>query len=145
MEYVSGGDLFDFTVKHFPLNISIVRFIAAEIFCRLEFLHKRGIVHRDIKGGNILLDNKGHVRIADYGLAVMDLYGDTKVTGVARTIGYMAPELLCKCPDKRLGVGRDIRRHSFMRLINWKSLEQGKGWPPFSVGPPLDMDLEMHS
>ncbi|PIO12453.1 hypothetical protein AB205_0160850, partial [Aquarana catesbeiana] len=50
--------------------------------------------------------------------------------------------LLCKCPDKRLGVGRDIRQHSFMRLIDWKSLEQGKAQPPFSIGPPLDMDME---
>ncbi|XP_040203689.1 protein kinase C theta type-like [Rana temporaria] len=203
MEYVSGGDLFDFTINYSPLPVSVIRFLAAEISCGLEFLHERGIVHRDIKGGNILLDNKGHVRIADYGLAVMDLYGDMTVTGVAGTIGYMAPEvingdfyqfepdwfsmgvviyimatgtmpfctrttqvyrksvsyedpvyppdidqhlknfidgLLCKCPEKRLGVGRDIRRHLFMRLINWKSLEQGKGWPPFSVAQPLDME-----
>ncbi|PIO11885.1 hypothetical protein AB205_0086580, partial [Aquarana catesbeiana] len=92
MEYISGRDLFDFTVKHSPLHISIIRFIAAEMFCGLEFLHKRGIVHRDIKLSNILMDSKGHVRIADYGLAVMDLFGDIKVTGVAGTIGYMAPE-----------------------------------------------------
>ncbi|XP_073462490.1 protein kinase C theta type-like [Aquarana catesbeiana] len=205
MEYVSGGDLFDFTVNNFPLNISVIRFIAAEICCGLEFLHKRGIVHRDIKLGNILMDKNGHVRIADYGLAVMDLFGNKKVMGEAGTIGYMAPEvingdfyqfkpdwfslgvliyematgtvpfpapnmqayrkvvnyedpvypadmdphlkifidgLLCKCPDKRLGDGRKIRQHSFMRLIDWKSLEQGKGQPPFSVCPGLDMDME---
>lgn len=59
----------------------------------MEFLHERGIVHRDIKMDNILLDNKGHIRIADYGLAVMDLYGDRRVTGVAGTVGYMAPEV----------------------------------------------------
>ncbi|PIO33048.1 hypothetical protein AB205_0083610, partial [Aquarana catesbeiana] len=47
--------------------------------------------------------------------------------------------LLCKCPNKRLGVGRDIRRHLFMRPIDWKLLEKGKGRSPFSVGPPLDM------
>lgn len=133
MEYISGGDLFDFTINHFPLDISFIRFIAVEISCGLDFLQKHVIVHRDIKGNNILLDNKGHVHIADYGVAVMDLYGDKKVTGVAGTIGYMAPELLCKCPNKRLGVSRDVRRHPFMRPIDWKSLEQGKGRPPFSV------------
>ncbi|XP_073462493.1 protein kinase C theta type-like [Aquarana catesbeiana] len=94
MEYVSGGDLFDFTVNNFPLNISVIRFIAAEICCGLEFLHKRGIVHRDIKLGNILMDKNGHVRIADYGLAVMDLFGNKKVMGEAGTIGYMAPEVI---------------------------------------------------
>ncbi|PIO30583.1 hypothetical protein AB205_0021410 [Aquarana catesbeiana] len=116
-------------------------FIAVEISCRLAFLHKQGIVYRDIKGNNILLDNRGHVRIADYRVAVMDLYGDT--IGVAGTIGYMAPEHLCECPNKRLGVGRDIRRHPFLRHIDWKLLEKGKGRPPLSVGPPMDM--EMHS
>ncbi|PIO11938.1 hypothetical protein AB205_0111730, partial [Aquarana catesbeiana] len=92
MEYISGGDLFHFTRNNSPLPISVIRFIAAEISCGLQFLHKRGIVHRDIKLGNILMDDKGHVRIADFGLAVMDLFGDKKVTGVAGTRGYMAPE-----------------------------------------------------
>ncbi|XP_077334573.1 protein kinase C delta type-like [Lithobates pipiens] len=53
--------------------------------------------------------------------------------------------LLCKCPNKRLGVCRDIRHYPFMRPIDRKLLEKGKRRPPFSVGPPLDMDLEMHS
>ncbi|PIO22905.1 hypothetical protein AB205_0218540, partial [Aquarana catesbeiana] len=70
------------------------RFIVAEIACGLEFLHSNGILHRDLKPDNILMDEEGHVRIADYGLAVGGLWDDKRTTGVAGTRGFMAPEVV---------------------------------------------------
>ncbi|XP_039956769.1 G protein-coupled receptor kinase 2 isoform X1 [Bactrocera neohumeralis] len=69
------------------------RFYAAEVVCGLEHLHQQGIVYRDCKPENILLDDHGHVRISDLGLAVEIPEGDL-VRGRVGTVGYMAPEVI---------------------------------------------------
>jgi len=69
------------------------RFYAAEILLGLGHLHKEGIVYRDCKPENILLDSRGHVRISDLGLAVEIPEGDA-VRGRVGTVGYMAPEVI---------------------------------------------------
>lgn len=61
--------------------------------CGLEHLHLQGIVYRDCKPENILLDDHGHVRISDLGLAVEITEGDM-VRGRVGTVGYMAPEVI---------------------------------------------------
>ncbi|XP_065371519.1 G protein-coupled receptor kinase 2 isoform X2 [Calliphora vicina] len=68
------------------------RFYAAEVVCGLEHLHQQGIVYRDCKPENILLDDHGHVRISDLGLAV-EIDGEM-VRGRVGTVGYMAPEVI---------------------------------------------------
>ncbi|KAM4704404.1 LOW QUALITY PROTEIN: G protein-coupled receptor kinase 5 [Rhinophrynus dorsalis] len=68
-------------------------FYAAEILCGLEDLHRESIVYRDLKPENILLDDYGHIRISDLGLAVKIPEGDT-IRGRVGTVGYMAPEVL---------------------------------------------------
>ncbi|XP_055314862.1 G protein-coupled receptor kinase 2 isoform X2 [Sitodiplosis mosellana] len=69
------------------------RFYAAEVVCGLEHLHQQGIVYRDCKPENILLDDHGHVRISDLGLAVEIPEGEM-VRGRVGTVGYMAPEVI---------------------------------------------------
>uniref|UniRef100_A0A2P2HXL7 G protein-coupled receptor kinase n=1 Tax=Hirondellea gigas TaxID=1518452 RepID=A0A2P2HXL7_9CRUS len=68
-------------------------FYAAEVACGLECLHCLGIVYRDCKPENILLDDHGHVRISDLGLAVEIPEGDM-VRGRVGTVGYMSPEVI---------------------------------------------------
>ena len=69
------------------------KFYAAEILLGLHHLHSNGIVHRDCKPENILLDDKGHLRISDLGLALQ--MSDGKVAcGRVGTTGYMAPEVI---------------------------------------------------
>lgn len=66
------------------------RFYAAEVVCGLEHLHQQGIVYRDCKPENILLDDHGHVRISDLGLAVEIPEGEM-VRGRVGTVGMSAP------------------------------------------------------
>uniref|UniRef100_A0A673GSL9 G protein-coupled receptor kinase n=1 Tax=Sinocyclocheilus rhinocerous TaxID=307959 RepID=A0A673GSL9_9TELE len=68
-------------------------FYAAEICCGLEDLHRERIVYRDLKPENILLDDCGHIRISDLGLAVQIPEGET-IRGRVGTVGYMAPEVI---------------------------------------------------
>ncbi|KAK3889974.1 hypothetical protein Pcinc_006052 [Petrolisthes cinctipes] len=68
-------------------------FHAAEVLCGLGHLHTQGIVYRDCKPENILLDDHGHVRISDLGLAVQIPEGEM-VRGRVGTVGYMAPEVI---------------------------------------------------
>ncbi|XP_063813633.1 protein kinase C delta type-like [Pseudophryne corroboree] len=98
MEYLSGGDLFQLIQRRGPFDVPTIRFFAAEILCGLQFLHTRGIVHRDIKTDNILLDAAGHVKIADFGLSVMNVHGDKKISGQTGTLYYMAPEITSNIP-----------------------------------------------
>ncbi|XP_060555612.1 G protein-coupled receptor kinase 5-like isoform X2 [Ruditapes philippinarum] len=68
-------------------------FYAAEILLGLENLHSERIVYRDLKPENILLDDNGHVRISDLGLAVEIPEGES-IKGRVGTVGYMAPEVV---------------------------------------------------
>ncbi|XP_054437867.1 G protein-coupled receptor kinase 4 [Pteronotus mesoamericanus] len=68
-------------------------FYAAEVCCGLEDLQRERIVYRDLKPENILLDDHGHIRISDLGLALEIPEGET-VRGRVGTIGYMAPEVI---------------------------------------------------
>ncbi|XP_073446029.1 putative serine/threonine-protein kinase PRKY [Dendrobates tinctorius] len=93
MEYLSGGELTAFINSRAPLDVCTTRFLAAEILSGIEFLHSRGIIHRDLKPGNILLDGDGHAKIADFGLAAMNVFGSQKIRGFHGTRHYMAPEV----------------------------------------------------
>ncbi|XP_027442895.1 G protein-coupled receptor kinase 5 isoform X7 [Zalophus californianus] len=78
-------------------------FYAAEILCGLEDLHRENTVYRDLKPENILLDDYGHIRISDLGLAVKIPEGDL-IRGRVGTVGYMAPEVL---NNQRYGLSPD--------------------------------------
>ncbi|XP_053619864.1 G protein-coupled receptor kinase 2 [Plodia interpunctella] len=94
---MNGGDLkfhiYNMCGADTGLGLERARFYAAQVACGLEHLHKMGIVYRDCKPENILLDDAGHVRISDLGLAV-DVPEGGSVRGRVGTVGYMAPEVI---------------------------------------------------
>ncbi|KAM8966315.1 protein kinase C delta type-like [Pelodytes ibericus] len=68
--------------------------VKIEIVCGLQYLHGKGVVHRDLKPDNILLTGEGHIKICDFGLAVSEMFGDRRTEGMFGTTGYHAPEML---------------------------------------------------
>lgn len=62
---MSGGDL-RFHISRKCFHEAAVRFWIAELGCALRYIHKQGIVHRDVKPDNVLLDSEGHVHLADF-------------------------------------------------------------------------------
>nr|XP_032801140.1 beta-adrenergic receptor kinase 2 [Petromyzon marinus]XP_032801141.1 beta-adrenergic receptor kinase 2 [Petromyzon marinus] len=94
LDLMNGGDLHYHLSQHGVFTDKEMRFYAAEIILGLEHMHNRSVVYRDLKPANILLDEHGHVRISDLGLACD--FSKKKPHASVGTHGYMAPEVLQK-------------------------------------------------
>nr|XP_005999337.1 PREDICTED: beta-adrenergic receptor kinase 1 [Latimeria chalumnae] len=94
LDLMNGGDLHYHLSQHGVFSELEMRFYAAEILLGLEHMHDRLVVYRDLKPANILLDEHGHVRISDLGLACD--FSKKKPHASVGTHGYMAPEVLQK-------------------------------------------------
>jgi len=93
-ENVSKGCLFDILhVQKIELEIKIRMRIAWDVAKTFDFLHQSGIVHRDLKSYNILLDDSFNVKVCDFGLARFTADLNTGTMQFAGTPTYMAPEL----------------------------------------------------
>ena len=69
MEFIRGGELFQHLKKIRRFKEEEAKFYVAEIILAFEYLHDKDIIYRDLKPENILIDEEGHIRITDFGLA----------------------------------------------------------------------------
>jgi serine/threonine protein kinase len=108
-EYVPGTDLRKLVRRNGPLSFPIASTIVAQAAEGLHYAHRRGLVHRDVKPGNLLVTPDGHTKITDLGLAwylMEELEGQHpigKTSSLVGTADYLAPETI-RQPDKILPV-----------------------------------------
>ena len=97
MDFLSGGDLRYNIRKKKKFNEKETKFLLACIILGLEYCHSNMIIHGDLKPENLLLDNKGYIKLTDFGTAKIILNNEkkrNKKNKISGTLGYMAPEII---------------------------------------------------
>lgn len=93
MEYVDGPDLKDYILENSPLDLHEVIRIMDQILSAMNLAHKHNVIHRDLKPQNILMDKRGNIKIADFGIAVaLNQSSVTQTNSVMGSVHYMSPE-----------------------------------------------------
>eukprot|EP00461_Guttulinopsis_vulgaris_P000524 UN00524 len=120
LEPCLGGELFTLLRARGVFAEKAARFYAASVILALEEIHSHGVVYRDLKPENLLLDNEGFIKVTDFGLS--KLIGDTRTFTVCGTPHYLAPEII-----QGTGHGKSVDLWCLGVLI----YEMLAGRPPF--------------
>ncbi|KAI1437344.1 hypothetical protein GGR50DRAFT_97595 [Xylaria sp. CBS 124048] len=96
LEYISGGSIGSCLRKHGKFEEPVVRSLTRQTLSGLAYLHREGILHRDLKADNILLDLDGTSKISDFGISKKtdDIYGNDKSNSMQGSVFWMAPEVI---------------------------------------------------
>lgn len=153
MERLPGRTLAD-EISGGALRLARAREVGLEILSALASAHAAGIIHRDIKPGNVLLTEDEHVKVADFGIAkTADELDQTQTTELLATPGYLAPERLAGEPATQrsdlysvgvllyeaLSGRRPFAGDSAMAMM--RAIEEGKAEPLSTLMPKLPADV----
>jgi serine/threonine protein kinase len=123
MPYLEGGSLADVLTRDRTVPVPRAAAITAQVAAALDYAHRRGIVHRDVKPDNVLFDETGHALLTDFGIATARFHG--RLTGTGRAMGtphYMSPEQ---------AMGKMVDGRSDLYAVGVMLYEQILGFPPF--------------
>lgn len=129
MEYMAGGSLRDL-MKAGPLQEAEISATLREVLSGLVFLHAAKVVHRDIKAANILMNDNGKVKIADFGVA-RELNASKRRFSVVGSPYWMAPEVITAKDGGLYNEKADIWS------LGISAIELAKGFPPRSTEKPM--------
>ncbi|MFD2418044.1 Stk1 family PASTA domain-containing Ser/Thr kinase [Amycolatopsis pigmentata] len=131
MEYVNGRTLRDIVKTEGPLSDKRAMEVMADVCAALDFSHRHGIVHRDVKPANVMITNQGAVKVMDFGIARAMHDGQASMTQTAAVIGtaqYLSPE-------QARGEGVDARSDVYAAGCVLYELVTGE--PPFTGDSPV--------
>lgn len=96
LEYIPGGSIGSCLRKHGKFEESVVASLTRQTLSGLAYLHREGILHRDLKADNILLDVDGTAKISDFGISKKtdNIYGNDKTNSMQGSVFWMAPEVI---------------------------------------------------
>ncbi len=126
MPYFEGGSLADLIQKNRGVDPARTASVAAQVACALDYAHRHGVVHRDVKPDNVLFDADGNAAITDFGIATARFHARLTATGRAMgTPHYMSPEQ---------AMGKLVDGRSDIYAIGILLYESLVGFPPFDGG-----------
>ena len=123
MPYLAGGSLADVLIRDKTVPAVPAASIGAQVAVALDYAHRRGIVHRDVKPDNVLFDEDGHSQLTDFGIATARFHG--RLTRIGRAMGtphYMSPEQ---------AMGKMVDGRSDLYAVGVMLYEMVLGFPPF--------------
>ncbi len=127
MEYVPGGDLRGLMDRRGALPQPMLARLGADVAAALAHAHERGIVHRDVKPQNVLLDERGNPKLADFGIArALDSTQESRANSFLGTAAYSSPEQL---------QGHKITPKSDIYSLGATLYHAATGGPPFTGAP----------
>ncbi len=135
MRYLQAGTVKDI-LAYGPLPLTDAARIVADVAAGLDYAHGQGIIHRDVKPSNILVDKQGHAYLTDFGLAKV-LEANIELTGSGTLLGtpaYMAPEQT---------LGKPVTPQTDVYALGVVLYEMATGRPPYEADTPMAVAL-MH-
>jgi eukaryotic-like serine/threonine-protein kinase len=133
MEYLDGRSLKELIVARGPAPIPIAIDYARQILAALRFAHRNGIVHRDIKPHNVLVDPEGRLKVTDFGIARAGASQMTEVGSIVGTAQYLSPEQ---------ARGAAVDQTSDLYSVGIVLYELLTGSPPFSGDTPVEIAMK---
>jgi eukaryotic-like serine/threonine-protein kinase len=133
MEYLDGRSLKELILSRGDAPIAVVVEYARQILSALRFAHRHGIVHRDIKPHNVLVDGEGRVKVTDFGIARAGTSQMTEAGSIVGTAQYLSPEQ---------ARGGDVDQRSDLYSLGVLMYEMLTGEVPFSGDTPVEIAMK---
>ncbi len=133
MEYLDGRTLKELVVGRGPAPVNVAVEYARQILSALRFAHRHGIVHRDIKPHNVLVDREGRVKVTDFGIARAGTSQMTEAGSIVGTAQYLSPEQ---------ARGTEVDQRSDLYSLGVVLYELLTGQTPFDGDTPVEIAMK---